>query len=158
MRYLILTVALLIGVVPETVQAQIGGRATHGSHGGTRNFQISMPQLRLLIREVVREVVRETHTSRAGATSRSTKKTIDQLTSAVERHRLCGPLCDWFETALKVVDCVVVKEVAIPNQQAVVSASHGNVMNFSLATAKASGAKQRKIGANIPSAPSNLPC
>ena len=61
MRYLILTVALLIGVVPETVQAQIGGRATHGSHGGTRNFQISMPQLRLLIREVVREVVRETH-------------------------------------------------------------------------------------------------
>ena len=86
MRYLILTVALLIGVLPETVQAQIGGRATHGSHGGTRNFQISMPQLRLLIREVVREVVRETHTSRAGATSRSTEKTIDQLTSAVERR------------------------------------------------------------------------
>ena len=141
MRYLILTVALLIGVVPETVQAQIGGRATHGSHGGTRNFQISMPQLRLLIREVVREVVRETHTSGLVRQAVRLKKPLINLRPPWNGAELCGPLCDWFETALKAVDCVVVKEVAIPNQQAVVSASHGNVMNFSLATAKASGAK-----------------
>ena len=82
MRYLILTAALVIGVAPETVQAQFGGRATHGSQGGTRNFQTSMPQLRLLIRDVVRE----THTTRAGATSRITEKTINQLSSAVERR------------------------------------------------------------------------
>ena len=86
MKYLIFSAALLIGMAPQSIHAQFGGRATHGSQGGSRNFQVSMPQLRILIREVAREVVRETHTARAGATSRSTKKTIDQLTSAVERR------------------------------------------------------------------------
>lgn len=85
MKYMILMAALLIAAAPQT-QAQFGGRATHGSQGGARNFQISMPQLRMLIREVVREVVRETSSHRPQASTGVTEKTIDQLTSAVERR------------------------------------------------------------------------
>ncbi len=77
--------ALLIAAAPQT-QAQFGGRATHGSQGGARNFQISMPQLRMLIREVVREVAREANSHRPQTSTGVTEKTIDQLTSTVERR------------------------------------------------------------------------
>ena len=86
MKYLIFSAALLMGMVPQSVHAQFGGRATHGSQGGSRNFQVSMPQLRILIREVVTEVVRDSNRNFSGNSVRTTEKTIDQLTTAVERR------------------------------------------------------------------------
>lgn len=86
MKYLIFSAALLISIVPQSIHAQFGGRATHGSQGGSRNFQVSMPQLRILIREVVTEVVRDSNRNISGNSVRTTEKTIDQLTTAVERR------------------------------------------------------------------------
>ena len=86
MKYLIFSAALLMGMVPQSVHAQFGGRATHGSQGGSRNFQVSMPQLRILIREVVTEVVRDSNRNFSGNSVRTSEKTIDQLTTAVERR------------------------------------------------------------------------
>ena len=75
-----------MGMVPQSIHAQFGGRATHGSQGGTRNFQVSMPQLRILIREVVTEVVRDSNRNFSENSVRTTEKTIDQLTTGVERR------------------------------------------------------------------------
>ena len=86
MKYLIFSAALLMGMVPQSIHAQFGGRATHGSQGGTRNFQVSMPQLRILIREVVTEVVRDSNRNFSENSVRTTEKTIDQLTTGVERR------------------------------------------------------------------------
>jgi len=86
MKYLIFSAALLMGMVPQSIHAQFGGRATHGSQGGSRNFQVSMPQLRILIREVVTEVVRDSNRNFSGNSVRTTEKTIDQLTTGVERR------------------------------------------------------------------------
>ena len=86
MKYLIFSAALLISMVPQSIHAQFGGRATHGSQGGSRNVQVSMPQLRILIREVVTEVVRDSNRNFSGNSVRTTEKTIDQLTTAVERR------------------------------------------------------------------------
>ena len=71
---------------PQSIHAQFGGRATHGSQGGSRNFQVSMPQLRILIREVVTEVVRDSNRNFSENSVRTTEKTIDQLTTGVERR------------------------------------------------------------------------
>ena len=86
MKYLIFSAALLMGMVPQSIHAQFGGRATHGSQGGSRNFQVSMPQLRILIREVVTEVVRDSNRNFSENSVRTTEKTIDQLTTGVERR------------------------------------------------------------------------
>ena len=86
MKYLIFSAALLMGMVPQSIHAQFGGRATHGSQGGSRNFQVNMPQLRILIREVVTEVVRDSNRNFSGNSVRTSEKTIDQLTTAVERR------------------------------------------------------------------------
>ena len=86
MKYLIFSAALLMGMVPQSIHAQFGGRATHGSQGGTRNFQVSMPQLRILIREVVTEVVRDSNHNFSKNSVRTSEKTIDQLTTGVERR------------------------------------------------------------------------
>ena len=86
MKYLIFSAAFLMGMVPQSIHAQFGGRATHGSQGGTRNFQVSMPQLRILIREVVTEVVRDSNRNFSENSVRTTEKTIDQLTTGVERR------------------------------------------------------------------------
>ena len=86
MKYLIFSAALLMGMVPQSIHAQFGGRATHGSQGGSRNFQVSMPQLRILIREVVTEVVRDSNHNFSKNSVRTSEKTIDQLTTGVERR------------------------------------------------------------------------
>jgi hypothetical protein len=86
MKYLFFSAALLMGMDPQSTHAQFGGRATHGSQGGSRNFQVSMPQLRILIREVVTEVVRDSNRNFSENSVRTTEKTIDQLTTGVERR------------------------------------------------------------------------
>jgi len=86
MKYLIFSAALLMGMAPQSIHAQFGGRATHGSQGGSRTFQVSMPQLRILIREVVTEVVRDSNRNFSENSVRTTEKTINQLTTGVERR------------------------------------------------------------------------
>jgi len=86
MNYLIFSAALLMSMAPQSTHAQFGGRATHGSQSGSRNFQVSMPQLRILIREVVSEVVRDSNRNFSENSVRTTEKTIDQLTTGVERR------------------------------------------------------------------------
>ena len=86
MKYLIFSTALMMGMAPQSIHAQFGGRATHGSQGGVHHIQISMPQLRMLIRDVVREAVRDSNHARPNNSVRTTEKTIDQITSTVERR------------------------------------------------------------------------
>ena len=156
MKYLIFSAALLMGMVPQSIHAQFGGRATHGSQGGVRHIQISMPQLRMLIREVVREAVRDSNHARPNNSARTTEKTIDQITSMVERRLALRAPFRIIRKAPRVAGCEAARVGAVIAPE-LSSANHGT-RGFIKSNAKAPSGSWLKIFANKPNAQARPLC